>query len=438
MSDAPDMRPGNTFRLLNSATPNSCTARLGRLVLPGRRLIETPSYTALTSRGCVPHLTPDNLSKHTSLGTAYMALEDFVERRDPPIYEAPPGGNGRLHSFTALPSDRATILAARRCPPVLAPMGNSRKAVTLFTSTGFSSVTVAEFADAAKRLRPDVIVALGDTLHTSTTPSSRKQVRMTERTEDWLDEFLHHLGGRRGCSEMGIAVFAPVLPVEFPLQWNYLRHLAEDVTYELSGLAIYDVRILPDLVGYPSLSPLPKLSLDVPKTPHEVLRQVALGVDICTIPFINSASDAGVALTFTFPPPPAAGKAEPMGLNMWSPDHAASLRPLLEACPCYACTQHHRAYLHHLLSAKEMLGWSLLQIHNQHVVGDFFAGVRRSLGHGVAYFEQGIEDFARAYEAVLPEGSGERPRARGYHFKSEAGQEKINNPSWTDLAADPA
>ncbi|RDA85076.1 hypothetical protein CP532_3122 [Ophiocordyceps camponoti-leonardi (nom. inval.)] len=434
MSDAPDMRLGNTFRLLSSATSDNSTARLGRLALAGRRIIETPNYAAVTSRGCVPHLTPDSLSKHTSLGAAYMALEDFVERRDPPIYDTPPGDNGRLHSFTALASDRATILAARRCPPVLAPMGNTRKAVTLFTSTGFSRVTVAEFAEAAKRLRPDVIVALGETLHTSTTPSSKKALNMTQRTEDWLDEFLHHLGGRQGCGDKGISVFAPVLPIDFTLQWSYLNHL-EDVTDELSGLAIYDVRILPDLVDYPSLSPLPKLSLDVPKTPHDVLRQVALGVDICTIPFINSASDAGVAFTFAFPPP-ATGKAEPMGLNMWSPDHAASLKPLLEGCRCYACTQHHRAYLHHLLSAKEMLGWTLLQIHNQHVVGEFFAGVRRSLGQGLAYFEQGIEDFAIVYHAQLPEGSGQRPRARGYHFKSEAGQEKINNSSWTDFAVD--
>ncbi|RDA89991.1 hypothetical protein CP533_2688 [Ophiocordyceps camponoti-saundersi (nom. inval.)] len=433
MSDSPDM----TFRLLSSATSNRCTARLGRLTLPGRRIIETPSYAAVTSRGCVPHLTPDNLKKHTSLGAAYMALEDFVEREHPPIYQTPPGDNGRLRSFTALPLDRAAILAARRCPPVLAPMGNTKNSVTLFTSTGFSSVTVAEFAAATQLLRPDVVIALGDTLQTNTSPSAKKQVRMIERTESWLDKFLHHLGGRQRCGEMGISVFAPILPVEYPLQWNYLRHLAEDVTDELSGLAIYDVRILVDLIGYPSLSSLPKLSLDVPKTPHEVLRQVALGVDICTIPFINSASDAGVAFTFTFPPT-AAEKAEPMGLNMWSPDHASSLRPLLEACQCYACTNHHRAYLHHLLSAKEMLGWTLLQIHNQHVVGEFFAGVRRSLSQELTYFEKGAEDFARAYEAVLPEGSGERPRARGYHFKSEAGQEKINNASWTDLAAKPA
>ncbi|PHH79005.1 hypothetical protein CDD80_5858 [Ophiocordyceps camponoti-rufipedis] len=426
------MHLGKPFRLLSSAASNGCAARLGRLSLAGRRVIETPSYFAVTSRGCVPHLTPDSLSKHTSVGAAYMALEDFVERAKPPVYEIPPGDNGRLHSFTALPTDRATVLGARRCLPVFPPMGNKRRSVTVFTSTGFIDITIGEYAAAVQQLQPDMVVALGDALHKNTHPSVKKQVRMAERTEDWVDEFIQILGGRQRIDELGMAVFAPVLPVVFPLQSDYLRHLAEDVTEALSGLAIYDISLLPDLFGYPQLSHLAKLSLEAPKTPHEVLRQVALGVDICTIPFVNSISDAGVALTFTFPPP-AAGKDEPLGTNMWSTEHAASLEPALEGCRCYACTRHHRAYLHHLLSAKEMLGWTLLQIHNHHVMSDFFAGVRRSLDQGVSHFERAREDFTRAYEAELPEGTGERPRARGYHFKSAVGQDKINKASWTDL-----
>ena len=52
------------------------TARLGRLVFAGRAAVETPTYIAVTSRGAIPHLTPDNVSKHMSVGGVYMALED--------------------------------------------------------------------------------------------------------------------------------------------------------------------------------------------------------------------------------------------------------------------------------------------------------------------------------------------------------------------------
>ncbi len=38
--------------------------------------------------------------------------------------------------------------------------------------------------------------------------------------------------------------------------------------------------------------------------------------------------------------------------------------PLDEGCPCLACQQHSRAYLHHLLRCEEMLGRTLLSLHN--------------------------------------------------------------------------
>lgn len=420
------------FEILTSAASDGCTARPGCLTFAGRRAIDTPNYAAVTSRGVVPHLTPDNLHRHTSVGAAYVALEDFIEKKEPPIYKAPAADRRRLHSFTALPLDRTTILGARRCPAVTTPIGNNAKSVTLFTSMGVRSVTIPQFAAAVESLRPDVVIPLADTLHTSATLSSKKLIKMVERTKEWVDEFLERSGGREQLDELGVAVFAPVLPVEHPLQWDYLRHLAEDVTDALCGLATYSVGLLPDLASYRPLVALPKLSLEPPETPHEVLRQVALGADLCIIPFVNSVSDAGVALTFTFPPP-AAGSPRPMGVDMWSPKHSTSLAPLAEGCPCFACANHHGAYLHHLLQAKEMLGWSLLQMHNQHVMDAFFAGIRRSLAKGLAELEAYTKQFLAAYEPELPEGSGQRPRARGYHFKSEAGQDSINKPSWTGL-----
>ncbi|POR37685.1 Queuine tRNA-ribosyltransferase-like protein [Tolypocladium paradoxum] len=421
------------FEILSSAATDGCTARLGRLAFAGRRPIETPNYTAVTSRGAVPHLTPDNLSKHTSVEAAYMAFEDFVEKKDPPIYKSPLSDNlPRLHSFTAMPSDRTTILGARRCPPVTTPMGNGVRSATLFTSTGFASVTIPQYATAVENLRPDVAIPLADTLHASATPASKKLIKMVERTEEWLDEFLQHFRSRVRLGELGVSLFAPVLPVEHPIQWDYLRHLAEDVAGAVSGLAIYNVGILPELTSYRPLASLPKLSLDPPRTPHEVLRQISLGIDLCAVPFINSVSDSGVALTFTLAPPAADG-IQPLGADMWSAEHSTSLAPLSDGCQCYACTHHHRAYLHHLLHAKEMLGWNLLQIHNHQVMSEFFAGIRQALGKGLSEFEEGRKRFRATYEPELPEGTGERPRARGYHFKSEAGQERINKPGWADL-----
>jgi hypothetical protein len=51
----------------------------------------------------------------------------------------------------------------------------------------------------------------------------------------------------------------------------------------------------------------------------------------------------------------------------------------LAGCACHACRHHTRAYLHHLLRAKEMLGEILLYRHNQHQLVALFDACRARL-----------------------------------------------------------
>lgn len=62
--------------IITSAAADGSAARLGKLSLPGRKAIETPNFIAATSRGSVPHLTPDNFKRHTTVSGVYMALEE--------------------------------------------------------------------------------------------------------------------------------------------------------------------------------------------------------------------------------------------------------------------------------------------------------------------------------------------------------------------------
>ena len=50
--------------------------RLGRLQIPGRRTLETPTFLALTSRGVVPHISQDTFATSTSIEGVYIPLED--------------------------------------------------------------------------------------------------------------------------------------------------------------------------------------------------------------------------------------------------------------------------------------------------------------------------------------------------------------------------
>lgn len=233
---------------------------------------------------------------------------------------------------------------------------------------------------------------------------------MVDRTTKWVKEQITALQSQQNGPQP--AIFPPILPLNVETQKEYLQTLkdllAENKT-PVQGLAIYGVEALHDLPD--QFRGLPKLGLTAPATPHQILSEIAQGIDLFTLPFLGAATDAGIALDFSFPASKAHGseaQVRALGVDMWSEQHAVDLSPLGRDCGCYACTSHHRAYVRHLLTAKEMLGWTLLQIHNLWVVEDFFAGVRKSISEGK--FEQDRKDFEVCYEPKLPPGTGQGPR----------------------------
>ncbi|KAI1263596.1 tRNA-guanine transglycosylase [Xylariaceae sp. FL1019] len=435
------------FKILKVVVNDGVGARVGVLSFPKRRPLETPNFLGLTARGAVPHVTPDNVTKRTEIGGVYMALED-----SPAILELKSDELEPLHAFTATPPQMFTVLAARRHPAVASPIGNAKDSISVFTSTGFRNLTTETYREAVDSLKPDAVIPLADLSYVQTptvsyskkwtfVSNSKRQHRMIDRTEEWLAEFLQ-LGESEGeAGDRPSAVFAPVLPIPYPTQWEYLHTMEKEHSAKLSGLAVYDVDVLPDLIHHRPLMSLPRLSLNSTVSPQDILRQIQLGIDLFAVEFLNTISDAGIALSFSFPAPQNTdGEIKPLGINMWSQDHEVSVTPLADGCQCHACTKHHRAYLHHLLEAKEMLGWTLLQIHNYHIMNKFFVGVRDSLKEGEDKFQRDCDNFSRAYDSELPVGTGVRPRARGYNFKSQGGDDKMNAPAWAKYEgeSDPA
>jgi queuine tRNA-ribosyltransferase len=64
-------------------------------------------------------------------------------------------------------------------------------------------------------------------------------------------------------------------------------------------------------------------------------------------------------------------------------------RPLDDGCSCLACRQHSRAYLHHLIRSGEMLGRTLLSLHNLTTLLRFTTAMERAIREGCF-----AEDFA--------------------------------------------
>ncbi|KAI8933407.1 hypothetical protein NX059_010022 [Plenodomus lindquistii] len=405
------------FTILKSA--GALAPRLGRLSLAGRKTILTPDFIGNTSRGVIPHVSQDNFRKSVNVNGVYIALEDFVEKlpqKTPPIlsHDVP----NSLRRFVALPEDTLIVLGARRIPPIASPVANTNTEVGLFTSVGFTSISSEYYAAAARKLQPDIVVGLADIPFGQEQVGRKRKFKMSDRTETWLQDIVAKKDGL-DKGDTAWSIFAPILPIDRDLQSWYLEHLLEETVDKISGVAIYDAFLLDDLPE--ELHHLPRLSFHAPATPQELLRHIGLGMDMCTVPFLSEATDSGIVLDFTFPAP-AKGQSTSerysLGIDMWSDTHAVSVTPLSEGCTCYACTKHHRAYLQHLLAAKEMLGWVLIQLHNHAILSAFFASVRASIQAGT--FEADVAAFEAYYEPALPAKTGQGPRVRGYQFKSES------------------
>ncbi len=265
---------------------------------------------------------------------------------------------------------------------------------------------------------------------TTEAASSKRVEKSADRTHAWLRDASEDLGASPSSTGFP-AIFAAIPPIDNVQQSLYLQDIADEYRDFVSGLAIYSSKTVVDLPQ--SLIELPRLCLSEPASPHSVLRSMALGVDLSTVPFVGSASDHGIAFTFDFPYPNLEMVVpQSLGIDLWSLGHAASTLPLSPGCDCYTCTRHHKAYVHHLLQAKEMLAWTLLQLHNLAMIDRFFEACRRSIAEGT--FEENVKAFSRNYEAEMPVKTGAGPRIRGYQTKSVGGGEaEKNTKSWGRL-----
>ncbi|GIV66866.1 MAG: queuine tRNA-ribosyltransferase [Bellilinea sp.] len=88
-------------------------------------------------------------------------------------------------------------------------------------------------------------------------------------------------------------------------------------------------------------------------------------------------------------------------LNLMNAIHARDPRPIDENCTCYTCNHFSRAYLRHLIVAKEMLAATLISIHNIATLVSLVQDARRSILEGT--FEQFANEFLAQY--TLPEKS---------------------------------
>ncbi|MCI0703913.1 MAG: tRNA guanosine(34) transglycosylase Tgt, partial [Planctomycetia bacterium] len=104
--------------------------------------------------------------------------------------------------------------------------------------------------------------------------------------------------------------------------------------------------------------------------PQDLLAGIAAGIDMfdCVMPTRNGRN----ALAFTSDGP----------LRLRNAKHRRDSAPLASDCACYCCANYSRAYLHHLFAADEMLGPTLLSLHNVAFYLKLMADARQAIAEG--------------------------------------------------------
>lgn len=72
-------------------------------------------------------------------------------------------------------------------------------------------------------------------------------------------------------------------------------------------------------------------------------------------------------------------------MNIKGAKYFDDFTPLLDDCQCYACQHYTRAYIHHLFKAKEILGLTLMSIHNEQFIIKLVNDIRHSIEDGSFY-----------------------------------------------------
>ena len=119
-------------------------------------------------------------------------------------------------------------------------------------------------------------------------------------------------------------------------------------------------------------------------TPANILEGVARGIDFfdCVYPSRNGRH--GHVYTNH-------GK-----MNLFNAKYEMDPRPIEEGCQCPACQHYSRAYIRHLMKAKEMLGMRLCVLHNLYFYNHMMEEIRDALdaGNFAEYKEMRLAGFA--------------------------------------------
>jgi len=115
----------------------------------------------------------------------------------------------------------------------------------------------------------------------------------------------------------------------------------------------------------------------------DIFEAVSSGIDMfdCVVPTRNART--GTAFS-------REGK-----MNLRNAVFSKQLIPIDSRCSCYACKNHTRAYIRHLINTEEILGLRLISLHNIHFYAKLMGNIRKAIKEGS--FMKFKKEFLKGY-----------------------------------------
>ncbi|HEY9699766.1 MAG TPA: tRNA guanosine(34) transglycosylase Tgt [Trichocoleus sp.] len=376
------------FHFQCQATCRQTHARAGIFTTP-HGIVETPRFMPVGTLANVKTVTPAQLrdtgAQMVLSNTYHLHLqpgEDIVSRA------------GGLHRFMGWDGPMLTDSGGFQVFSLSEMRSISEEGVKFRSPRDgqIINLTPEKSIEIQNRLGADVIMAFDEC---PPYPASYEAVQAaTDRTARWLERCI------KAHQRSDQALFGIVQGGVYPdLRQQAAKTLVE---FDLPGYAIGGVS-----VGEPAefIEPIvketaPLLPANKPRylmgvgSYREMVQSIAAGIDLfdCVIP--TRLARHGSALV----------KGERW--NLKNARFKEDFTPLDTDCPCYTCQNFSRAYISHLLRAQELLGFTLLSIHNITELVHFTQRIRaailndRFMAEFGDWLKPGTDDLEK--QSILP------------------------------------
>jgi queuine tRNA-ribosyltransferase len=346
-----------------TVTARANRARAGKFTTPHGDLL-TPVFAPVGTQATVKTLTPEHLKEINASLVLSNTYHLYLRPGDELVREM-----GGLHEFMQWPG------------PILTDSGGFQVfSLSKTRQVDDDGVTFKSHIDGSThRFTPEKSIAIQENLGADiimafdecSDPNDHGYTRLAmDRTHRWAERSVK--ASRRSDQAVFGIVQGGVNPSMRAESARFIRDLGTP-GIAIGGLSVGETKeemhAMLDVVTPLLPENKPRYLMGV-GTPEDLINAVARGVDIfdCVLPTRLARHHSAFA---------------PEGrLNLMNASFARDQRPIDETCDCYTCRTFTRAYLRHLMVARELLAGTLISIHNLRALIRLMEQVRGHIADG--------------------------------------------------------